>query len=67
MSDFVHFYVEGRIYGTDKNGNKNKTLIKHIRFGRGVTRKGPDMMGKIFRQVPHLTPCDAVIIETEDI
>lgn len=58
---FVQFKAKGVIYERDKDGKP--IGVKAKRYGSGVVKSGPDMLGKVFRQCTQLLPCDAVTVD----
>lgn len=58
---FVQFRANGIIYERNKDGKPTK--VKETRYGSGVVKSGPDMLGKVFRQCTQLLPCDAVTVD----
>lgn len=65
MSKFVKFEAKGVIYERDKNGNVSG--VRATRYGSGVVKTGPELIGKVFRQCSQLLPCDRVSVQTYNL
>lgn len=65
MDKYVLYKARGVIYDRDKNGKA--TGVKEIRYGSGVVKSGPEIMGRVFRQNTNLLPCDMVTVDEYNI